>query len=88
MLQEIQEYTIVKNAVLSKDLAPVGRDADMAFPISENRFWSRIKLWKLSKNGGLKEWIGSTENVELTKDRESLENSMFLQQIFAFQMKD
>lgn len=33
-LQEIQEYTIVKNAILSKDLQKVEKDADMGFPIS------------------------------------------------------
>jgi len=33
-LQEIQQYTIVKNAILSKDLQRVDKNADMSFPIS------------------------------------------------------
>ncbi len=33
-LQEIQEYTVVKNAVLSKDLEKAENDSNMAFPIS------------------------------------------------------
>lgn len=33
-LQEIQKYTIVKNAILSKDLEQIDRDDNMAFPIS------------------------------------------------------
>lgn len=33
-LQEIQEYTIVKNAILSKGLQKVEQNSDMAFPIS------------------------------------------------------
>lgn len=33
-LQEIQEYTIVKNAILSKSLEKTEQNSDMAFPIS------------------------------------------------------
>ncbi|WP_228455247.1 hypothetical protein [Chryseobacterium sp. Tr-659] len=33
-LQEIQEYTIVKNAILSKNLDKTEKDSDMAFPIA------------------------------------------------------
>ena len=33
-LQEIQEYTIVKNTILSKNLEKIEKNADMAFPIS------------------------------------------------------
>lgn len=53
MLQEIQQYTIVKNAVLSKGLEPIGRDADMAFPISEKPVLEQdvaleaIEKWRL-----------------------------------------
>jgi hypothetical protein len=52
-LQEIQEYTIVKNAVLSKGLEPIGRDADMAFPISDkpvleqDKALEAIEKWRL-----------------------------------------
>ncbi|WP_228451274.1 MULTISPECIES: hypothetical protein [unclassified Chryseobacterium] len=33
-LQEIQEYTVVKNAVLSKSLEKTEKDSNMAFPVS------------------------------------------------------
>lgn len=33
-LQEIQQYTVVKNALLSKDLQNIDKNADMSFPIS------------------------------------------------------
>lgn len=33
-LQETQQYTIVKNAILSKDLQNINKNADMAFPVS------------------------------------------------------
>ncbi|WP_228435731.1 hypothetical protein [Chryseobacterium pennipullorum] len=33
-LQEIQQYTVVKNALLSKDLQNIDKTADMSFPIS------------------------------------------------------
>lgn len=53
MLQEIQEYTIVKNAVLSKGLEPMSRDSDMAFPISDkpvlaqDKALEAIEKWRL-----------------------------------------
>nr|WP_315026977.1 hypothetical protein [uncultured Chryseobacterium sp.] len=33
-LQEIQQYTVVKNALLSKDLQNIDKNSDMTFPIS------------------------------------------------------
>ena len=53
MLQEIKEYTIVKNAVLSRNLEPMGRDADMAFPVSDkpileqDKALEAIDKWRL-----------------------------------------
>ncbi|MFZ4930132.1 hypothetical protein [Chryseobacterium sp. Mn2064] len=52
-LQEIQEYTVVKNAVLSKGLLPVERNSDMAFPISDKPILEQdtaldaIEKWRL-----------------------------------------
>ncbi|WP_291939775.1 hypothetical protein [Chryseobacterium sp.] len=51
-LQETQEYVIVKNAILSKDLQNVDQDADMSFPISgkpvleQDKALEAIEKWR------------------------------------------
>ena len=53
-LQEIQEYTIVKNSILSKGLERVDKTADMAFPISnkpvleQDKAVEAIESWRES----------------------------------------
>ncbi|OCA79252.1 hypothetical protein BBH99_06380 [Chryseobacterium contaminans] len=53
-LQEIQEYTIVKNSILSKGLEKIEKNADMAFPISnqpileQDKAIEAIESWRES----------------------------------------
>ncbi|AYZ34532.1 hypothetical protein EGY07_02610 [Chryseobacterium indologenes] len=58
-LQEIQQYTVVKNALLSKDLQDIDKNADMSFPISnkpvleQDKALEAIEKWR---NEGM-EWF-------------------------------
>ncbi|MCJ7933113.1 MAG: hypothetical protein MUW56_05620 [Chryseobacterium sp.] len=51
-LQEVQEYSIVKNAILSKDLQNVDKEADMSFPVSgkpileQDKALEAIEKWR------------------------------------------
>lgn len=53
-LQEVQEYTIVKNTILSKDFEKIEKNADLAFPISnkpvleQDKAVEAIEKWRES----------------------------------------